>query len=298
MGKNTDQIKVVLKSDYPLFVPVYHSFIESSLLNGKEKIIFIILKKFLTVGTEQGQVFPKLETICKYAGMTKKTVIKIIKSLQKKGLVEVEQQGLNKPNLYTIKDYAKMWKAESIDKLKETADEIEERQMIEALIERGYHVTKEKELETDSGQTSESSTHISNVSMGKNSTNEIKSQVERYTLNQIKQIFDYDVMINDNPYCKENIDSVMDILHSTMNTTKATVRIAREDKPAMVVIGKLMKLHKDSIMYAIKKFSEQTERIKNPAAYMLTILYSAPEQFNLDIENQVRHNMTYWENQD
>lgn len=298
MGKNTDQIKVVLKSDYPLFVPVYHSFIESSLLNGKEKIIFIILKKFLTVGTEQGQVFPKLETICKYAGMTKKTVIKIIKSLQKKGLVEVEQQGLNKPNLYTIKDYAKMWKAESIDNLKETADEIEERKMIEALIERGYHVTKEKELETDSGQTSESSTHISNVSMGKNSTNEIKSQVERYTLNQIKQIFDYDVMINDNPYCKENIDSVMDILHSTMNTTKATVRIAREDKPAMVVIGKLMKLHKDSIMYAIKKFSEQTERIKNPAAYMLTILYSAPEQFNLDIENQVRHNMTHWENQD
>ena len=230
--------------------------------------------------------------------MTKKTVIKIIKSLQKKGLLEVEQQGLNKPNLYTIKDYAKMWKVESIDKLKETVDEIEERQMIEALIERGYHVTKEKELETDSGQTSESSTHISNVSMGKNSTNEIKSQVERYTLNQIKQIFDYDIMINDNPYCKENIDSVMDILHSTMNTTKATVRIAREDKPAMVVIGKLMKLHKESIMYAIKKFSEQTERIKNPAAYMLTILYSAPEQFNLDIENQVRHNMTYWENQD
>ena len=298
MGKNTDQIKVVLKSDNPLFVPVYHSFIESNLLNGKEKIIFIILKRFLTVGTEQGQVYPKLETICKYAGMTKKTVIKIIKSLQKKGLLEVEQQGLNKPNLNTINDYDKMWKVESIDKLKETVDEIEERQMIEALIERGYHVTKEKELETDSGQTSESSTHISNVSMGKNSTNEIKSQVERYTLNQIKQIFDYDIMINDNPYCKENIDSVMDILHSTMNTTKATVRIAREDKPAMVVIGKLMKLHKDSIMYAIKKFSEQTERIKNPAAYMLTILYSAPEQFNLDIENQVRHNMTYWENQD
>lgn len=297
MGKNTNQIKVALKSDNPLFVPVYHSFLESDLLNGKEKIIFIILKKFLTIGTEQGQVYPKLETICKYAGMTKKTVIKIIKNLQKKGLLEVEQQGLNKPNLYTIKDYSKMWKVESIDKLKETADEIEERQMIEALIERGYHVTKEKELETDSDQTSESSTYISNVSMGKNSTNEIKSQVERYTLDQIKQIFDYDVMINDNPYCRENIDSVMDILHNTMNTTKATIRIAREDKPAMVVIGKLMKLHKDSIMYAIKKFSEQTERIKNPAAYMLTILYSAPEQFNLDIENQVRHNMAHWENQ-
>lgn len=298
MGKNTDFIKVVLKSDYPLFVPVYHTFLESKFLNGKEKIIFIILKKFLTIGTEQGQVFPKLETICEYAGMSRKTVIKIIKGLQKKGIVEVVQQGLNKPNLYTLKDYSNMWKAESIVKVKETADEIEERRMIEALIERGYHITKEKELETDSDQTSDSSTYIGNFSLGKDSTNEIKSQVERYTLNQIQQIFEYDTMINDNPYCKENIDSVMDILHSTMNTTKSTIRIAREDKPAMVVISKLMKLHKDSIMYAIKKFSEQTERIKNPAAYMLTILYSAPEQFNLDIENQVRHNMAHWENQD
>lgn len=298
MGKNTDSIKVVLKSDYPLFVPVYHTFLESKFLNGKEKIIFIILKKFLTIGTEQGQVFPKLETICEYAGMSRKTVIKIIKGLQKKGIVEVVQQGLNKPNLYTLKDYSNMWKAESIVKVKETADEIEERRMIEALIERGYHITKEKELETDSDQTSDSSTYIGNFSLGKDSTNEIKSQVERYTLNQIQQIFEYDTMINDNPYCKENIDSVMDILHSTMNTTKSTIRIAREDKPAMVVISKLMKLHKDSIMYAIKKFSEQTERIKNPAAYMLTILYSAPEQFNLDIENQVRHNMAHWENQD
>lgn len=298
MGKNTDFIKVALESDYPLFVPVYHTFLESKFLNGKEKIIFVILKKFLTIGTEEGQVFPKLETICEYAGMSRKTVIKIIKGLQKKGIVEVVQQGLNKPNLYTLKDYSNMWKAESIAKVKETADEIEERRMIEALIERGYRITKEKELETDSDQTSDSSTYTGNFSIGKDSTNEIKSQVERYTLNQIQQIFEYDTMINDNPYCKENIDSVMDILHSTMNTTKSTIRIAREDKPAMVVISKLMKLHKDSIMYAIKKFSEQTERIKNPAAYMLTILYSAPEQFNLDIENQVRHNMAHWENQD
>lgn len=294
MGKYTEQIEVVLQSDYPLFVPVYHSFIESKLLNGKEKIIYIILKKFLTIGTNEGQVFPKLETISEYAGMTKKTVIKIIKSLQKKGILKVEQQGLNKPNLYTLKDHPNMWKSKSVEKLEETVNKIEEKKMIEALIAKGYHVFKVKELETESGQTSDSSTNISNISINNNSTNTIESQVERYTLNQIRQIFDYDAMINDNPYCKQNIDSVMDILHNIMNTTKSTIRIAKEDKPAMVVIGKLMKLHKDSIMYAIKKFSEQTERIKNPTAYMLTVLYSAPEQFNLDIQNQVKHDMAHW----
>lgn len=101
-------------------------------------------------------------------------------------------------------------------------------------------------------------------------------------------------MIQDNQYRQQDIDSVMNILYTTMNTTKATIRIAGEDKPSMVVIGKLMKLHKESIMYAIEKFSEQTERIKNPTSYMLTILYNAPEQFNLDIQNQVSHDMAHW----
>lgn len=59
----------------------------------------------------------------------------------------------------------------------------------------------------------------------------------------------------------------------------------------MAVIGKLMKLDKESIMYAIGKFTEQTERIKNPVSYMLTILYNAPEQYHLDIKNQVSHDM-------
>lgn len=96
-------------------------------------------------------------------------------------------------------------------------------------------------------------------------------------------------MLYDNPYEKQHIDSVMDILHTTLNTSKKTIRIAGTNKPTMVVIGKLMKLNNESIMYAIKKFKEQTERIKNPTSYMLTILYMAPEQFQLDITNQVQH---------
>ncbi len=62
----------------------------------------------------------------------------------------------------------------------------------------------------------------------------------------------------------------------------------------MVVIGKLMKLQKESIVYAIEKYREQTERIRNPTSYMLTILYNAPEQHNLDVQNQVSHDMAHW----
>ena len=44
------------------------------------------------------------------------------------------------------------------------------------------------------------------------------------------------------------------------------------------------------------KFKEQTERIKNPSSYMLTLLYNSKEQMNLDISNQVQHDMYHWKN--
>jgi hypothetical protein len=47
-------------------------------------------------------------------------------------------------------------------------------------------------------------------------------------------------------------------------------------------------------MYAIEKYQEQTERIKNPTSYMLTLLYNSKEQMNLDITNQVSHDMAHW----
>lgn len=36
-------------------------------------------------------------------------------------------------------------------------------------------------------------------------------------------------------------------------------------------------------------FEGRTERIRNPSAYMLTLLYNAKEQMHLDIVNQVSH---------
>ena len=99
-------------------------------------------------------------------------------------------------------------------------------------------------------------------------------------------------MFKYNSDLRKDIDSVIGILHTALNTTKQTIKINGENKPTMVVISKLMKLNKESIIYAINKFSEQTERIKNPSAYMLTILYNALEQFHLDLQNQVQHNFT------
>lgn len=87
---------------------------------------------------------------------------------------------------------------------------------------------------------------------------------------------------------------MMCVLHTILNTTKQTIRVGGEDKPSKVVIGKLMKLTYSGIMYAIQKYNEQTDRIKNPTSYMLTLLYNAEEQMRLEITNQVQHDLNSW----
>ncbi len=151
-------------------------------------------------------------------------------------------------------------------------------------------MSKGKELVSNAAQSKDTSTQLNQFDIDNPTSNFDKSQdLERYTIDQIRQLFDYNTMLQDHPEQQQDIDTAIGILHTAMNTTKPTIRIAGQDKPAMVVIGKFMKLDKESIMYAIKKFSEQTDKIKNPIAYMTTILYTAQEQYYLDMKNQVNN---------
>lgn len=288
--------KIKSVTDQRKFIIIYHDFLESDLLTLYEKMVFIALKKF---ADSNSQCFPSLKKLSKVTKISKRKIQDILKSLEQKHIIGIESRsradGGDTSNLYTLYDFREIWNAGSGEEVAAIIDGIEEKHMIEALIAKGYHVTKEKAPTPAPTKVTDVSTK-SNQSILYNyiTCNNESQELERYSLEEIRQLFDYDIMVNDYPYRQKDIDSVMDILYSAMNTAKPTIRIAGEDKPSMVVIGKLMKLHKESIMYAIDQFSKQTERIKNPASYMLTILYNAPEQFNLDIQNQVSHDMARW----
>lgn len=288
-----------------LYVKTYHDFLDSNLLNGKEKLVFILLKRYLNfkgdIDGVAGKVYPTLDTLSKQAGMTKKTVADIIKKLEEKGIVEVKQQGLNKPNIYIIRDFSGIWKSKTNDEVRAAIDtfneEYEESLMIERLQKKGYRIFKEKEPDTLSTVQSNNvpsahfaKSYINNITdLGSESQGE-----ERYSLREVQILYDYDVMVADNPAEEKMIDTVVSILYAALNTRKPTIRIGGEDKPSMVVIGRLQKLESEDIMYAVGKYEAQTAKIKNPTAYMLTLLYNAKEQMQLDITNQVAHDMGNW----
>lgn len=299
-----DKIIVQLASPERKFVKVYHDFLRSDLLTADEKMIFIALKSFIdfsqdvSAGT-QGEVFPTIKTLQSMTGWGNKKVVNTIKALVKKGIVKKVQRGLTKSNIYILSDYATMWACDDIEELKGIAENqgaktLTPEEHIEALERMGYKVQiKEKELVSE--PTKEQKQALNNTDLYKNddTAKQPKSQ-EKYTLEQVKVFYDYEIMIADRPTYKTDVDAVIDILYDTLNTTKETIRVQGEDKPAAVVISKLMKLYYADIFYAIEKFNEQTERIKNPKSYMLTLLYGAREQSALDISNQVQHDMANW----
>lgn len=286
-----EKIIVQLASPERKYVKVYHDFLDNSFLTTEEQMIFIVLKSYVDFKGDSGEAYPSMETICKRAKMSEKRARKNINALIKKGIAKKVQRGLTKTNLYTLSDYATMWACDNVEDVAAVADNqgvkpLTPAEHIAELERMGYTVQiKEKGLASDTDQSTDTSTMNYNSSMGNDSTKKAKSQEERYSMGQIKELFDYAILIADHPEHEADLQVVFDILHEVLNTSKPTVRVSGEDKPQAVVAGKLMKLTHYDIQYAIDKFHQQTAEIKNTRAYLLTILYYSREQSYLDLMN-------------
>ena len=291
--------RMEVKSSVPVrrFVRVYKDFLESETLTAEEKLVFIALKSFVEFGRDEDEVFPSMATICKITGMSRPRATRTINSLVSKGIVKKQRRGLTKPNLYTIADYPSMWSAEGVEERRQLLDtEIPytSDQLISELVRRGVlteEAVTDKKIEPQSAATdSDPNGRLSIFSTINNITNKNKERQE-YTMKYLHELFEYDVLVQRQEYGTEELDSVMDIIYDALNTTKDTIRINGEEKPAAVVRSKLLKLDATDIEYAIDKYRSVTDRIKNPKAYMLTILYGAKEQRNLDVTNDVSHDL-------
>jgi len=296
MKQTSENIIVQLASPERKYVKVYHDFLDNSFLTTEEQMIFIVLKSYVDFKEDSGEAYPSMETICKRAKMSEKRARKNINALIKKGIAKKVQRGLTKTNLYTLSDYATMWTCDNVEDVAAVADNqgvkpLTPAEHIAELERMGYTVQiKEKGLETEPTKAQNQAPFNQNLSKEQNTTDKLKSQAERYTMEDIKALYEYDSLIIQYPAKQTDIDIVFDILYDTLNSTKQTIRIGGEDKPQMVVIGKLMKLQPDDLIYSIDKYHEQTERIKNVKAYLLTVLYGSREQQHLDIMNLGHHN--------
>ena len=298
-----DRIDVMSSVPVRKFVRVYQDFLYSEILTAEEKMVFIALKSFVDFSQDEDEVFPSMDTICKITGMSRPRATRTINSLVSKGIIKKQRRGLTKPNLYTIADYPAMWSAAGVEERKEllnTEIPYTSDQLVEELVRRGV-LTKDQIADNKKGSDSAATDtdpdgRFDIFSTISNCTNK-STERQEYPMQSIKELYEYDVLVQRQEYGTDDLDSVMDIIYDALNTTKDTIRINGEEKPAAVVRSKLLKLDATDIEYAIAKCRSVTDRIKNPKAYMLTILYGAKEQRSLDVTNDVSHDL-YGENPD
>lgn len=117
---------------------------------------------------------------------------------------------------------------------------------------------------------------------------------ETYPLDLLKERLAYNDMLMQEPLEKDIIDTFFHYLHNAVNTTKSMIRVNGEDKPSSVVISVLLKLNYFDFLYAVQKYRQNTTKVNNHGAYIVTLLYNAKAQNEADITNQVQHDMYGW----
>lgn len=258
-----------------LFVPVYHDFLDSTMLSGKEKIVFIMLKRYLTFGNDEGEVYPTIETLCNQCDMSKPTVIKILKQLEKKGVLKIEQRGLNKPNLYTLYDLKDVWNANSKKEIIEAINNSEDERLADILRAKGYHVSKEKEVVPATDQSTGSTSQLnSSVFKNNTTTEQAQSQEFVYTREIVDNKYNYEILLKNNKADESLIDGIMALILEVLNSNKLTIKVNEEDRPAHEVKKRFSELNYTHIQHVIDKVAEQTN-IYNPRNWLISCLFNA-----------------------
>lgn len=281
--------KLKLQSDRTPFTMVKNSIIDSvNILNEHEKILYIVLLRY------GNKAFPSLSTISQKCGFSKRTAQRTIDTLIEKGILKkknrINKKNGNTSNEYTLIDNDKIWSSTK-ENLHENINAAILEEAIKIVEASGRKVSdKEERLDTEPTKAQHQALDKQNLSVEQNTTDRLKSQAERYTMKDIKSLYEYDTIIIQYPAKQTDIDILFDILYDTLNSTKPTIRISGEDKPTMIVIGKLMKLQPDDLIYSIDKYNQQDQRITNVKGYLLTILYHAKEQNYLDLMNEGHFN--------
>lgn len=258
-------------------------------LNGPyELAVYLYLKKHADNIT--GTCFPSIATLEKETQISEKKIRLILKDLKDKKLITIQnrvlENGGKTSNVYKLLEF---------DEIQANPSQPEEQNNKESSQNRKRVSGKDNADQSESKQDTQSKNDITNLqehdntkneaSQGENQTEKVAVQT-KYSMDELKKQYDYATMIAEKPEKQANIDICIDIIATTINNKKDTIRIQKEEIQREKVAEQLLKLTKEDILWAIKRFEQQPNQIHSPKAYLLTLLYDAHNQRILDLQNQ------------
>ena len=108
----------------------------------------------------------------------------------------------------------------------------------------------------------------------------------------IKENLEYDIMMsNKNWSDRDMFDELYELICDVVCVPRKTIRIAGEDYPYALVKSKFLKLNAQHLEYVMTCMQNNTTKVGNIKAYLITALYNAPNTIGHYYNAEVRHDM-------
>lgn len=230
---------------------------------GRVYIIFTIEEVMTALGCadqKAGKLLHELESKCR--------------------LIERKRQGLGKPNLIYVKNFVDKAADNPVDNTSGSSTPSPE--------SRSNNTDKN---DTDFSDTDSFPFTSFRRDHGREAKGNEAALRERYRA-LIAENIAYDALLTDYPYEQDTLEEILELLVDVVCTTKSSVRISGDDKPAEVVRSRFLKLNSEHIRFVMGGLKENTTRIRNMRQYLLATLYNAPLTIGNYYRSLVSHDMS------
>ena len=194
---------------------------------------------------------------------------RLLSELEKKAdLIERKRQGLGKPNLIYVKRF-----------LPSHSSHI---QKCENNTSADVKSTPHEMLESHGNNTENNQTELNETdslpfpSVREQPPKRREKTDWKHYEEIIKQNIGYEILRENHPFDEDTLQEILGLMVDTVCTSKQTVRISGDDKPAEVVRSQFLKLNRNHIDFVLDSLSHNTTKVRNIKQYLLATIYNAP----------------------
>ena len=268
-------------------------------VSAEAKILYGILLDRMSLSQKNGWIDSAgrvfivftMEEVMETMGCADRKATRLMNDLETNaGLIERKRQGLGRPNIIYVKNFADATAEQALES-KESRILNRENAASAAVKTTVQGASKQRTNNTDMNKTDKSETDIYPIlsvrtehdgrenedGMGSDGMN--REKIRCFIENNLE----YDVLLENNPYSREEIAEMVDLIVDTVCSKRKTIRIAGDDKPREVVRDQFLKLKAEHIEYVLEALQDHPTEIRNIKQYLLAALYNA----TMTIENGV-----------
>lgn len=265
-------------------------------VSAEAKVLYSFLLDRMSLSAKNGwqdkenrvYIIFTIEDIMEAMGCADQKAGKLLYELESKcGLIERKRQGLGKPNLIYVKNFVTPSESRFLNRENHDSGEVK--------------ITDQEPLKSRSNNTENNNTERSDTDSfpftsfredhGRESKRSDVNQRDRYR-EIISENISYGILLQDYPLDRDILTEILELMVDTVCTTRSTVRISGDDKPAEVVKSQFLKLDSEHIRFVMDGLKDNTTRIRNMRQYLLATLYNAPLTIGNYYRSLVSHDMS------